>query len=1176
MANVAGYTFAASSGTYTAISGTAVVSGTWDDVASASITLPFTFTYNNVPYTTVGINSNGFITLGATATTTYCGLQTSPANSIAGYGTDLVNASATSSVQYTSDGSAPNRRFVVQWTDCDHWNNSQQNHITFQVILYETTNLVQVVYGTVTMATTFGANTCADVTTESGNVGLLGASTTDFNIRRITNQQNTWTSSAPGDAITNVCNLSPTNVPVSGLTWTWTPPVPVPMAFANCTTSLLNNGQVDARSSQLNAILQVNVVTTGNLSPFNVSALALSTNGSSNAATDIANARVYCTGGSPVFNSTVQFGSTVVDPSGSYTVTGSVDLQEGNNYFWVCYDIKPSATLLNTLKGCCTQVTGSGSMGVRTPTVTCPSGSHTVGDQLGTWTPLAANAPQSSGGVMLLLSDGTVMAKSSAGGSDGVGNAWMRLTPNANGSYVNGTWSSITSMNNTRLYFSSQVLKDGRVYVAGGEYGSGGAAGEVYNPLTNSWSNTPSPGGTVSDANSIMLEDGRVLQALVTGNLRPTTLYDPLANTYTAGPSTLGIHNESSWVKLPDNSVLFVDRLTTSSERYIPSSNSWIPDATVPVALYDPFGDETGAGLMLPDGRAFFIGSTGHTAYYTPSGNTSLGAWSAGPDVPGGLGAPDAAAALMANGKVLCALSPAPTSADHFPPPTYFYEFDPSINQFSLLGAPGGGLSSGHSAYVTNMLDLPDGRVLYCAQGATQYYVYTPAGAPVASAKPAITGVDQTTCGVYTITGRGFNGVTEGAYYGDDWQMSTNYPLVRLSSGPSVYYARTYNWNSTGVARGNLPDNCNFTLPVGLPAGTYSLVVVANGIASDPVSFTTGNVPTANISITSGSNPTAQGASVGFTVTTTNCGAAPVYQWKVNGVNVGTNSATFITNALSNGQVVSCVVTSNLACASPTTATSNGITITVTGTVVAPKVWLEGPYVAAAGMMHDSLRVKGLIPTQEPFTAMGYVHTGGGGGETTTAPVLAASGSNAIVDWILVELRSASNSSIVLASSSALLQRDGDVVATNGVSPIAFPLAAGNYFVAIRHRNHFGAMTASAVALTNTAVPVDLTTAATSTYGTGARKAVGAAQVLWAGNVVFDHAIAYTGAGNDRDPILTAIGGTTPNSTLAGYRVEDVNMDGIVKYTGVGNDRDPILVNVGSTLPTNVLLEQLP
>ena len=68
---------------------------------------------------------------------------------------------------------------------------------------------------------------------------------------------------------------------------------------------------------------------------------------------------------------------------------------------------------------------------------------------------------------MLVLSDGTVICKSYSGGTDGIGNTFYKLTPDIHGSYVNGTWSAIAPMINTRLYFSSQVLKDGRVYVAG-------------------------------------------------------------------------------------------------------------------------------------------------------------------------------------------------------------------------------------------------------------------------------------------------------------------------------------------------------------------------------------------------------------------------------------------------------------------------------------------------------------------------------------------------------------------------------------------------------------------------------------------------------------------------------------------------------------------------------------
>ncbi len=82
--------------------------------------------------------------------------------------------------------------------------------------------------------------------------------------------------------------------------------------------------------------------------------------------------------------------------------------------------------------------------------------------------------------------------------------------------------------------------------------------------------------------------------------------------------------------------------------------------------------------------------------------------------------------------------------------------------------------------------------------------------------------------------------------------------------------------------------------------------------------------------------------------------------------------------------------------------------------------------------------------------------------------------------------------------------------------------------------------------------------------------------LLWAGNVVRNTTLKYTGESNDRDPILTAIGGTVPTNTTSGYMVEDVNLDGLVKYTGNGNDRDPILSNIGGSVPTNTRTEQLP
>jgi hypothetical protein len=464
------------------------------------------------------------------------------------------------------------------------------------------------------------------------------------------------------------------------------------------------------------------------------------------------------------------------------------------------------------------------------------------GNAQGTWTQVKQNSPDNYGGQMLLLTDGTVIIKSEAGGGDGVGNIWEKLTPDIHGSYINGTWSkTMAAMYNTRLDFSSQVLKDGRVYVAGGEYGTGNAYAETYDPLTNVWTKAPSTGQNFVDANSEILEDGKVLQAAVSGNLKVIYIYDPVKNTFTSAPSSLGIHNESTWIKLPDNSILQVDRNAKTSERYIPEQNKWVNDGAVPVSLYDPYGLETGAGFLLPDGRVIHLGSLGKNAIYTPSGNASPGTWKESAPFPNALGTPDAPAAMMVDGKILCMASPIPTSANHFPSPATFFEYDYLTNTFTQINAPNGGATLNISTWMANMLALPDGTILYAQQSSTKYYVYTPSGAPLAAGKPAIGKINITnTAGncTYRITGTKFNGISEGAAYGDDEQMATNYPVIRLTSGTNVYYARTFNWNSTGVMRGNKADTAQFTLPAGISATTtYSLVVTANGIASSPVLF---------------------------------------------------------------------------------------------------------------------------------------------------------------------------------------------------------------------------------------------------------------------------------------------------------------------------------------------------
>ena len=136
------------------------------------------------------------------------------------------------------------------------------------------------------------------------------------------------------------------------------------------------------------------------------------------------------------------------------------------------------------------------------------------------------------------------------------------------------------------------------------------------------------------------------------------------------------------------------------------------------------------------------------------------------------------------------------------------------------------------------------------------------------------------------------------------------------------------------------------------------------------------------------------------------------------------------------------------------------------GVLVSPKVFLQGPL--SGTLMNGVLGTSSLVPTVEPYTALGYGLTSGGG-EMLTPSAAAITGNNAIEDWVIVELRDAATGIMVIASRAALLQRDGDVVDTDGLSPVCIDgagvTAGGNYHVAVRHRNHLGVMTKVSVTL---------------------------------------------------------------------------------------------------------------
>jgi hypothetical protein len=465
---------------------------------------------------------------------------------------------------------------------------------------------------------------------------------------------------------------------------------------------------------------------------------------------------------------------------------------------------------------------------------------------------------------MILLSDGTVLAANNPNPSAGY--VWYRLTPDPNGHYVLGEWSGIAPMNDWRLFYASQILQDGRLFVAGAEYGAGRATAEIYDPVADAWTRINPPASLLDatngqgfvDCESKLLPDGTVLLAPVSpGPNNGTLIYNARTNGWSQGPTNLAFQAEASWVKLPDGSILTLDPDSTKSERYIPALNEWIADKDLPVNLWASlphYVGETGPALLLPNGQAFFLGGSGHTAIYTPSGTTNVGTWVAGPDIPNGLVSADAPAVMMPNGKILCAVAGAP-SVDAstnvvFPRPTSFFEYDYTsgpVGAFTQVNGPTGQTDNTKS-FDCAMLALPDGSVLFSDSTAYSWpetgaplYVYVPEDGPqmTLGKPPTITSITPNSDGSFHLTGTGLNGISEGAAYGDDAQMNSNYPLVEFIDNRNghIDYARTFNWSSTGVQTGSAVQTTEFTLPPGLIPQTYWVKVTASGITSAPVTF---------------------------------------------------------------------------------------------------------------------------------------------------------------------------------------------------------------------------------------------------------------------------------------------------------------------------------------------------
>jgi hypothetical protein len=531
------------------------------------------------------------------------------------------------------------------------------------------------------------------------------------------------------------------------------------------------------------------------------------------------------------------------------------------------------------------------------------SSPRTVPPAPGAWQVAVNPFPPGGAANPLLLTDGTVIV------ADGDTPYWYKLTPDINGSYVNGTWTQIASLpviggtQYAPLYHASAVLPDGRAIIMGGEYNGSGTEvwtnlGAIYDPVANKWTAVTAPSGSgwtqIGDAESTILADGTFMLASCCGDPDVDALFDATNLTWTStGAPNAGLdyQDEQGYELLPSGDVLTIDVWTnypsggaTNAERYSPSSGTWSSAGNTPVSLVDPSACgnwEIGPAVLRPDGTVVaFGGNTGcttpatdPTAIYDSSANT----WTSGPNVPTISGKnydlADAPAALLPDGNILFAASPGYGNS-----PTHFFEFSTTNTIAQVADTKDYAGSSG--AYYYNFLVLPNGQIMSTDFSSLPEF-YTPAGSPNSSWAPVISSAPSTVTpgSTYSISGTQFNGLSQGAYYGDDVQGATNYPLVRITNNSTghVFYARTTDPSNSSVAPGD-SVSANFTVPESIETGASSLVVVANGIASEAVSVTVSGAGTTTVTLTPASlawgNVAVNTTSTAKSVTLKNTGTA--------------------------------------------------------------------------------------------------------------------------------------------------------------------------------------------------------------------------------------------------------------------------------------------------------------
>jgi len=441
---------------------------------------------------------------------------------------------------------------------------------------------------------------------------------------------------------------------------------------------------------------------------------------------------------------------------------------------------------------------------------------------------------------------------------------WYKLTPNKKGQYEKGKWSKIAAMPSgySPLFFASQTLPDGRMIVNGGEYNNCSAdwqnKGALYDPVKDSWTSVTAPSGwsTIGDAESAILPNGTYMLAnccdRTTGHaalasISGTTVTWSIQPTWSC-PSGDPCNDEEPFINLPNGDLYSVDVWNHGSNydetwEYNTSKGTWSQGAHTADYLSTSSAYELGPSSLRPDGTILQF-TANPTLAVNDIYDTKSGTWSSGPVLTVGSTKYDVAdgpAVTLPSGNTLVEASPGVFST-----PSHFWEIGPvKKGKVSVLQVGDPTTAGSTSSFEGTFVILPTGQVLWDNSQVTPNEVatYTPKGSPKASWLPVVSSVSSKLKIGSTgnaISGTNFNGFSLGAVYGDDGQMSTNYPIVRITNNSTgdVCYARSYNFSTMGVWTSGT-TSAVFDIPKkGCETGASTLQAIVNGIASSGTSVT--------------------------------------------------------------------------------------------------------------------------------------------------------------------------------------------------------------------------------------------------------------------------------------------------------------------------------------------------